>query len=289
VRHPWGTRASSARLLTVLAIVAGFAAAISACGVPDSSDFEPIRSEDIPFGLDDTTTTASTTTVPDTNPSSNTQAHDGVTSVETTTTVVDTEPVELYFVTESSFDPRLTSVTRALSRPAGLSQVIAALEEGPPDDTGTGLKTLVPDGLVTAVREEFGVAVVEFDDEVFSEVPDSEQDPLIAQLVLTMGSRPGVGQVQFLKDGENLFVRVPSRGNALSALPVAADDFVSLLSDATNPPPTSSEPSAPTTETPPPTSGEATSTTTRPPRRTTTTTTPPRSPRPPRTTTTTSG
>jgi spore germination protein GerM len=289
VTHPWGTRAIAARLPIVLAIVAGFAVAISACGVPDSSDFEPIQAEDIPFGLDDTTTTATTTTVPDTQPSSNTQAHDGVTSVETTTTVVDTEPVELYFVTES-FDPRLTSVTRALSRPAGLSQVIAALQEGPPDDIGTGLKTLVPAGLVTAVREEFGVAVVEFDDEFFSEVPDSEQDALIAQLVLTMGSRPGVGQVQFLKDGENLFVRVPSRGNALSALPVAADDFVSLLSDATNPPPTSSEPSAPTAETPPPTtSGEATSTTTRPPRRTTTTTTPPRSPRPPGSTTTTAG
>ena len=140
------------------------------------------------------------------------------------------------------------------------------------------------------MREEFGVAVVEFDDEFFSEVPDSEQDALIAQLVLTLGSRPGVGQVQFVKDGENLFVRVPSRGNTLSALPVAADDFVSLLSDATNPPPTSSEPSAPTTETPPPTTpGDATSTTTRPPRRTTTTTTPPRSPRPPRSTTTSSG
>ena len=74
---------------------------------------------------------------------------------------------------------------------------------------------------------------------MFSEVADSDQDSLVAQLVLTLGNRPGVGQVLFTRDGEPFLVRVPSRGNILSSSPVAADDFESLLLDAVNPPPTS--------------------------------------------------
>ena len=99
---------------------------------------------------------------------------------------------------------------------------------------------MVPDDLVISVVEDGGVAVVEFDDEAFGEVANSDQDALIAQLVFTLGQRPGVGQVQFMRGGEPFLVRVPSRGNILSDDPVAADDFEALLTDAVNPPPTPS-------------------------------------------------
>jgi spore germination protein GerM len=254
---------------------------VAGCGVPADSGFEAIEPEDIPFGADDTTTTTTTTTtVPDSTTAPSTPT--GSTSLETTTTVVDTEPVELFFVTGSSIDPRLTSITRALSRPASLIQVTAALEEGPPPDIGAGLRSVVPDGLVTRVTERGGIAEIELDDEVFNEVAGGDQDSLVAQLVLTLGNRPGVGQVLFTREGEPFLIRVPSRGNILSDQPVAADDFESLLLDAVIPPPTSPTTTSidepPPEPTGPPTTEETrrTTTTTTATTTTTTTTRPPR-------------
>jgi len=228
---------SRRRLLVIVAAAALIAAGSGACGVPRESDFQPFGPDE-PFGV--STTTIATTTVPTTVPTTAPAVAETVTTATatgpvTSSTLVATEPVQLYFVIDTS----LTNVSRELARPASLRQVVAALEEGPPAGApGTGLKSLIVPDLITSVVEREGQAHVDLNTEVLSEIDTTDQRLVIAQLVLTLGVRPGVGQVSFSSDGDPLAVPVPSRGNLLSepGEPLSRDDFaMALISSASGP------------------------------------------------------
>lgn len=241
------------RLLVTVGATAVVAAAAGACGVPRESDFDPFGPDE-PFGVSTTTTTS--TTVPTTSPGApETVTAATVTGPVTTSTLVATEPVQLYFVVDTA----LTNVSRELARPASLNQVVAALEEGPPTGTpGAGLVSLITPDLITNVVEGDGQARVDLNTEVLSEIDTTDQRLVVAQLVLTLGVRPGVGQVSFSSDGDPLAVPVPSRGNLLSepGEPLSRDDFAPLL--ISSPP---GPGSAPTTGDTAPTTGDASGTT----------------------------
>ena len=245
-----------ARLAALTAAVTTIGAG---CGVGGGSDLQQIRSEDL-AGLDQTTTsttTTTTTTLP--TATATAPAPAGTTTAVTTSSTIATEPVELYFVAGSV----LESVTQELFRGISPAGVLTALESGPPPpDVGIGLTSVLPIGLTRDVLESgTGVATVDLDGDLFEQIEGGdEQRRAVAQIVLTLTRRPGIGQVRFTLDGEPL--SVPKRGNVLSepGEPVSRLDYESLL-DQTDVVPTDPPTMPPATATsPPPTSAPATTT-----------------------------
>ena len=198
------------------------------CGVGGDGELQQIGSDDL-AGLDQTTTSTTTTTTTTTvAPTADGAGGHHDTTTGCTTSTIATEPVELYFVAGGV----LESVSQELTRGVSLSRVLTALESGPPPpDVGIGLTSDLPIGLTRSVTESgTGVATVDLVGDLFEDIPGGvEQRRAIAQIVLTLTMRPGIGQVSFTLDGEPL--AVPKLGNVLSdpGEPVARIDYESLL------------------------------------------------------------
>lgn len=202
---------AAATLLALAALVVG-------CGVPTGDDtFQAVPPDEIPFGLDatSTTTTTTTTTVPDA---------PETTTAPSTTTPIRLEPIELYFLSRDRLQPV------PFELPAGFSadQVADVLEAGPPE--GLALDTLIEDGLIVSSAEAGGVLAVDLDEDVFDRIDNTEQTEAIGQIVLTMiSSLRRVGQVTFTLAGEPIPVK---KGNGLSSdvgEPLSYDDYAILL------------------------------------------------------------
>jgi hypothetical protein len=210
---------------------------LAACGVSADGQLEQIDSADL-FGLDVTTTstsTTSTTLVPQTIPME--------TRLATTTTIA-TESVDLYFLAGNRLEP----VSIALARNPSPQRVVTALVDGEvlSSNVGIGLRTLLPEDLVNDVEESgTGFVTVDVAGEPFDQIDPADQRAAIAQIVLTLVSRPGVGQVQFTRDGVPM--RVPRRDGLQSDAGelVSRQDYESLLRMA------EPQPTTTTTTTPP--------------------------------------
>jgi len=229
--------------------------AVAGCGYQASSNVRRLPSDAL-FGLDQTTTTSTstTTTTTTTPPPPAVSVETTLTTVAmTTTTALATETVRLFFLD----DDQLTSVTQNISSPVRVRRVLEALEAGPIAGPATvGLTTVVPDGIVNTALARSGVAEVDLVGEVYDLVPPDEQLPAVAQIVLTLTQRPGIGQVSFTLDGEPLRVRL-GNGQTTDAAgqPVSADDYAILLDgERLITPPSTSLPASttPTTLRPPP-------------------------------------
>ncbi len=186
--------------------------ALAACG-PAPEDQARIV-EDVPFGLTDTTTTSTTTTSIPTEPS---------------LPGLPTESVLLYYV----LDDRLTPAVEDLPLESTPQDVLDTLLEGLPRYAeGTVLRTALPEQLTASVVVSRGLAVVDTDTSLLTEISPVDQRFAIGQIVLTLTSRPGIGQVSFTVDGRPQ--AVPRGGGDLAPAnePVAYDDYVSLLDDA---------------------------------------------------------
>ena len=232
------------RLLALVAGALALALVTASCGVGGDDNLRQFNDDDL-FGLNETTTSTSSTTsttappVPSVRP-----------TVEATTTTIVTESVQVYFLDGN----RLQPVPRDLASPATPSRVIAALEAGPPTGPlGIGLRTLIPTvstdvpPLVNSVDPtNAGFASVDLAATAFSLIDPADQRAAIAQIVLTLVNRPGIGQVRFTLDGTPM--RVPFR-EGLQSLPgevVSMQDYESLLRD-----PGSTTTTATTTTAPP--------------------------------------
>jgi hypothetical protein len=194
--------------------------AMTACGVPTGPDtFSEVPADEIPFGLDatsttSTTSTTTTTTLPDV----------PETTVAETTTTIRLEPVNIYFLSRG----RLQPVPFELPPGFSADQVADVLEGGPPE--GVALDSLVEDGLILTAVEAGGVLAVDLDPVVFDRISSTEQTEAIGQIVLTMtDSLRRVGQVTFTLGGESVPVK---KGNGLSSEvgePLSYDDYAILL------------------------------------------------------------
>lgn len=193
-------------------------ASIASCGVPRASEVMQLPQSELPTELNQqpTTTTTSTTVAEDASAKETQQPSAEVLS----------EPVELYYIS----DDRLLATTQSIVSPATISQVLAALVAGPPSgDNGLGLRSALPISLNAEIDVSKGVAQINTTAEFLTSLSPIDQRLAIAQLVLTFTRRPGVGQVIFTVDEQE--VAVP-RGRGDLAKPgttVSFDDYSSLI------------------------------------------------------------
>lgn len=191
---------------------------IGGCSVPASSGYEGIPPSDIPFDLNSPSTTAIATT-------------------STTTTIVDpsvtsgepeviSEIVDLYFVSSNN----VVKTQRNITSPATATQTLSSLIAGPPNDgTAVGLRSALPDLFTATVDVIRGVATVNAASSFLNNLSPGDQNLAIAQIVLTLTSRPGIGQVLFSVDG-NLIAVPRGRGDlAPAGQSVSFDDYTNLI------------------------------------------------------------
>lgn len=136
------------------------------------------------------------------------------------------ETVNLFFVAGTQVVP----ISRMLLSPASATQVLASLSEGlPPGDVAAGLRTAIPDDSNLEILVERGIARVNLPPVLTSAIPGSEQRLAIAQIVLTLTRRAGIGQVVFSSGGRPQSV---PRGRGDLTQPggaVACEDYSNLL------------------------------------------------------------
>ena len=197
---------------------------LTSCGVPTSSEFAQIPEADIPFELNATTTTSTTTTTivvaTDGDGSSSGSKNEQSAIVE--------ESVDLYYIINN----RLVATNIKIVSPATTTQVLSALVAGPPSgDTGSGLRSAIATSLQVTVNVNKGVASINANNFLLAGLSPIDQRLAIAQLVLTITSRPGIGQAQFSVNGTPIAI---PRGRGDLSKPgetVSYDDYVSLLAD----------------------------------------------------------
>jgi hypothetical protein len=187
---------------------------LSSCAVAGSGEFSPIDDSEIPLSLSQaaTTTVASTTTT--------TVAND----LDTSQMV--NELVDLYFILGAG----LLKVQTNVVSPASPSQAMLLLGSGPLNDPSyAGLRSAIPPTLDATVELSRGVATVAVPESFLRTLAPSDQRLAIAQIVATLTSRPGIGQVSFVVD--DVPIAVPrGRGDLVAAgMPVTFDDYAMLI------------------------------------------------------------
>lgn len=189
---------------------------VGACGVPDEGRFVPLDASEIPDVLVATTVASTETSVqPD--------------DVDVTTTVAEIlyDNVELYFVSAN----RVVRSQRLIVSPATPTQVLDTLLTGLDDATqGAGLRSALPRGLTATIDVRRGVARISATSPFLSELEPLDQRLAIAQIVLTLTRRPGIGQVIFNVDGTD--IPVPRGAGDLTSpgSAVTYDDYLAVLS-----------------------------------------------------------
>ena len=225
------------------AVVVSVAVLAAACGVNDTGSAEGITPG---LGLDDTapttTSTTTTTTVP-------TQSTVVVSTTSTSTkTPVQTESVQLWFISGTT----LNAITTSLTYQASLDQVMAALQRGTAElgPAASTLRTAVPAfPRLSAVDNGNCTATVELPADFFNTIQTPDQRLAIAQIVLTLTLRPGIGGVKFTSAGEDAAVILGSGEQSGKGQVVTRADYRPLSGEA---PPTTTSTSTTTTTAAPP-------------------------------------
>lgn len=123
-------------------------------------------------------------------------------------------------------DPALVPVARRVPAPTTVDAAVAALLAGTAEQDEPGVRSAwAGPEQVTDVGVIAGIAVVELAED-FLELPAGEQLLAVGQMVLTLTDLPGIGQVQFERDGER--IRVPSADGTTLQRPVSRDDYTAL-------------------------------------------------------------
>lgn len=196
-------------------VIGALSVIAAACSVPSSSDYEQIPNAEIPFDLNASSTTS--TIAP---------------STTTTLVTVTSEPqivselVDVFFVSNSM----VIRTQQNIVSPATATQTLAILIAGPSAEAATtGLRSAVPKFFIASVDVLRGVARIDAGSSFLKDLPAADQKLAIAQLVLTLTSRPGIGQVLFSVDG--VAIAVPRGRGDLAAAGVAVtfDDYTNLI------------------------------------------------------------
>lgn len=188
-------------------VILGACILITSCGVPDSGEFREIPNRELPFdlGLPPTTTTT-------TSPAS--------------TTPINGPMVNLFLITASSI-VRSSRIFDA--EPTPESAISRLAEEGMfLSDFGV-VRSALPSNFEFDITLEKGVASFNTTTSFLTDVPPFDQTLAVAQIVLTLTSLPGIGQVRFTVNGRPQSV---PRGDGALTSPggeVTFDDYAGLL------------------------------------------------------------
>jgi spore germination protein GerM len=183
--------------------------ACASCAIPAGGDFQAIPDSEVPYELSSPRTTLAPSAVT-TLPGSDTS----------------TEAIDAYFISNS----RVLKIVRLVAAPAGPDQALATLSALDTQDPAlAGLRTAIPKTFSATVSVERGVASVDSTRGLLDTLSPLDQRLAVAQIVLTLTSRPGIGQVLFSVDG--VPTGVPrGRGDLAGPLtPVTFDDYSSLV------------------------------------------------------------
>jgi len=184
---------------------------LASCAVPKSGSVNEVNPNDIPFGLNSPETSAPSTT----------------TTVVVQTTVAGTayEKADLFFVEAAS----LIRVQIEIPSPTNLQRVFTALISGLPSAAPSKAKTLLPTAFAANIDVEGGVANVNSKIGYLDSIKPNEQRLAIAQIVLTLTSQPGIGQVTFSVGGKPIGVPRGRGDIAGAGIPVTFDDYKMLI------------------------------------------------------------
>lgn len=188
--------------MTPRALAAAAAVALAACGVPTEDTAQVEDPAEVPFGLLDE---ATPTTPPATNVS----------------------PTGVAVQVCLLRDDRLARVRRAGAPDATPTDALQLLAGGPsPDELAAGFTTaFADDAVVTDVEATHGVARVDLT-RAFAADAGPRQALAVAQVVCTLTSQPGIGQVTFTLDGDP--IDVPRGDGSTTSDPVSLDDYRDL-------------------------------------------------------------
>ena len=184
---------------------------LAACAVPESGSFKEVNPKDIPFELNAPETSIPASKAPIVAP----------TTVPGTTY----EKADLYFVKSGS----LIRVRLEIASPTDLQGVFTALVAGLPDPAHSKAKTILPSAFDANVEVEGGVANVNSRRGYLDSIKPNEQRLAIAQIVLTLTSQPGIGQVTFSVGGKPIGVPRGRGDIAGAGTPVTFDDYKMLI------------------------------------------------------------
>lgn len=185
---------------------------LASCAVPKSGAVDEVSPNDIPFGLNSPETSSPSTT----------------TTLVVQTTVAGTayEKADLFFVENAS----LIRVQLEIPSPTSLQDVFVALVTGLPDPARSKARTLLPPAFAANIDVVGGVANVNSKSGYLDSIKPNEQRLAIAQIVLTLTSQPGIGQVTFSVGGKSIGVPRGRGDIAGAGIPVTFDDYKMLLS-----------------------------------------------------------
>lgn len=205
-RPPWHARARTGAACVLLASLA-----LSACGVPRTSEPTTLDASEVPYRLLD----------PASGPSGATPSRNGTGA----------PAPKVWFVTA---DDRLTAEdvdVGGLTGAAAAERLLAVLQAGPdPQQQDAGLLTLLASGTrVRLERVERDRAVVEL---TFGDVPPAPSGlpAAVGQVVLTLTSIPGIRSVSLVSAGGPAPVPLPD--GRLVDRPVTAADYAGLRDNA---------------------------------------------------------
>jgi len=225
---------------------------VTACGL--QTDSEATLFDDIPYGLAETSTSTTTSTI----------ATDPAPGTTTTTVAADQQTVDVVYVRR--FSRELESTQVDLPFPVSGRDLLDQLSS-PPADAQPELETEVSRGLVLSFGVDRGLATVNLSRSAINQLGSAQQRRAIAQIVLTLtlftSDEGGIGQVIFLVGGQPISVYVPLLGsNSEPGQPVAWTDYSQLLFGVDARPPVASTTSVSTASVPQSTSVPIDSTTT---------------------------
>ncbi|MEO8694565.1 MAG: GerMN domain-containing protein [Acidimicrobiales bacterium] len=188
------------------------ALALSSCGIEAQSQAHVFESDEVPFGL--TNTTPSPTTV-----------HEFAPSVPTTTASV---AFDVFFIRSDV----LVAVTRRATVVPTAADLVASLVAGPtPEEVTTGHRSALtgPD-IVTHTRVSASLVTVDLA-KTFNEIPRSDRIFALGQITLTLTAGTGVALVQYtIGDAP---IEVPKANGVVTRDPVNRSDYTKLLTAPT--------------------------------------------------------
>ena len=194
---------------------------VAGCSIPGDGRVTTIAPSEIPYDLSATTTLAPTTTT-----SSTTTTTLPFATTTSTSSTIPAEAVTLFFIAGTQVVP----ITQLLLGPATPPQVLSALAQGVPlGETSAGLRSALPSDFAGTVTVSRGIATVDLPPTFITDLPGTEQRLAVAQIVLSLTRRAGIGQISFTSDERPQSV---PRGRGDLTEPggnVACDDYANLL------------------------------------------------------------